>query len=184
MTSPERNRLLTLLRQHAVLQGDFVLSSGQRASYYLDARLVTLSAEGSMLVGRILLEALPDGSEAVAGMTLGADPIVSAIALTSAIQGSRVDGLIVRKQSKEHGAGRAIEGPWRSGLRVCIVDDTLTTGTSALQAAAAIVEAGGVVTGVVALIDRGQGAGAAMETAGYSFRAIYTAAEILDSSCN
>jgi orotate phosphoribosyltransferase len=171
--------LLALLRQKAVLHGDFVLSSGQRSNVYLDARRVTLSAEGSVLVGRVFLDALGGaGAEAIAGLTLGADPIVAAIALMSGLDGLALDGLIVRKERKEHGAGRRIEGPWRPGLRVAVVDDTLTTGASSLSAARAVEEEGGHVCGVYALIDREQGARQAIERAGYAFHAIFTAAEL------
>jgi len=161
------------------LHGDFVLSSGQRSGVYLDARLVTLSAAGSVLVGRVFLDALRgSGAEAVAGLTLGADPIVVAVALLSGLDGFALDGLIVRKERKEHGAGRRIEGPWRPGLRVAVVDDTLTTGGSSLSAARAVEEEGGQVCGVYTLIDREQGARQAIEGAGYDFHAIFTAAEL------
>ena len=175
----ERSRLLALLRQNAVLHGDFVLSSGQHSAVYLDARRVTLSAEGSVLVGRVFLEALEgSGAEAVAGLTLGTDPIVAAITLLSGLDGFALDRLIVRKERKEHGAGRRIEGPWKPGVRVAVVDDTLTTGASSLSAARAIEEEGGQVCGVYALIDRGQGARQAIEGAGYAFQAIFTAADL------
>lgn len=176
-----RDELKSLLRMHAVLRGDFVLSSGVHSSYYLDARLVTLSGVGNLAVGRVFLDAirynLPDG---VAGLTLGADPIITAITLTSALSGIALDGFIVRKERKEHGAARRIEGPWRPGLRLVVVDDTLTTGNSSLEAARAVEDAGASVTGVFALIDREQGAREAIEAAGYPFTAIFTAKELTD----
>jgi orotate phosphoribosyltransferase len=179
--SDHRERLRDLLQRRAVLRGDFVLSSGQRSSYYLDARVVTLSAAGSALVGRVFLEALAAVNiEAVAGLTLGADPIVAAIATMSGIDGNAIDGLIVRKQAKDHGAARKIEGPWRAGVRVAVVDDTLTTGASSLEAARAVEESGGHVAGVWALIDREQGAQEAVEGAGYPFARIFTARELLE----
>ena len=175
-----RARLLALLRECAVLHGDFVLSSGQRSSVYLDARLVTLSAAGSSLVGLVFLDALRDsGAEGVAGLTLGADPIVSAIAVMAGLSGNTLDGLVVRKGPKEHGLARRIEGPWRAGLRVAIVEDTLTTGASSLEAAQAVREAGGHICGIYGLIDREQGAREAIEAAGYSFHAIFTASEVM-----
>lgn len=170
-----------LLRRHAVLRGDFVLSSGQRSDYYLDARLVTLSSAGAWLVGRAFLERFA-GHEVngVAGLAIGADPIVAAIATCAGSLGRHLDGFIVRKERKEHGAGKRIEGPWRDGLRIAIVDDTLTTGASSLEAAQEAQEAGASIHGVYALIDREQGARAAIEGAGYSFTALFTAAELLD----
>jgi len=141
---------------------------------------VTLSSSGSYLVGRMFMEVLQTtGIDAVAGLTLGADPIVSAIVTIAGLNGSSVDGLIVRKQAKEHGAGRRIEGPWRPGRRVAVVDDTLTTGSSALVAAKAITDEGGTVSGIYALVDREQGARQAIEAAGYPYTSLFTAEEIL-----
>jgi len=175
-----RDNLLRVLRDHAVLRGDFVLSSGQRSSYYLDARLVTLSARGSALVAVLLLDAFGSNPpDAVAGLAVGADPIVASIACMAGVRGLAVDGLIVRKESKAHGTSRRIEGPWRGGMRVAIVDDTFTTGGSALQAAKVISEAGGSITGVYALIDREEGAREAIEAAGYRYCPLYAASEIL-----
>jgi orotate phosphoribosyltransferase len=162
------------------LHGDFVLSSGQRSSWYLDARRVTLSSAGSPLVGQVFLDLLDAGEvDAVGGLTVGADPIVAAIATVAGLSGRSLDGLIVRLERKEHGAGRRIEGPWKPGLRVAIVDDTFTTGASSLRAARAIEEEGGRIDGVYALIDREQGARQAIETAGYAFQPIFTASELI-----
>jgi orotate phosphoribosyltransferase len=176
-----RERLRALLHERAVLHGDFVLSSGRRSSVYLDARLVTLSAAGSGLVGTVLWECVQDlHPDAVAGLAVGADPLVTAVAVVSGMDGGGVDALIVRKERKEHGAGRQIEGPWRDGLRVAVVEDTMTSGESSLRAARAVREAGGSVVCVVGLIDREQGAREAVEREGYEFRAVFTAAEIVD----
>jgi orotate phosphoribosyltransferase len=163
-----------------VLHGDFVLSSGQHSSVYLDARVVTLSAAGSGLVGRVMLDALRDlHPDAVAGLAIGADPLVASVAAISGLEGGDVDALIVRKEAKAHGAGRRIEGPWRAGMRIAILEDTMTTGASSLQAAQAVAEAGGTVVCVLGLIDREQGAREAVEAAGYEFRTVFTAAEVL-----
>ncbi len=178
--SRARADLLKLLQERAVLWGDFILSSGLHSPYYLDARLVTLSAHGAPLVARVFLDCLPVAAiDAVAGLTIGADPIVSAIATLSGLDRTGIDALIVRKQAKGHGAGRRVEGPWREGIRVAIVDDTLTTGASSLDAARAIEEAGGRVQGIYALVDRAQGASEAAAAAGYAFTAIFTADEVL-----
>ena len=176
-----REQLRALLRREAVLRGDFVLSSGQHSDYYLDARLVTLSSAGAWLVGQVFLDYL-EGREVngVAGLAIGADPIVAAIATTAGSLGRHLDGFIVRKERKEHGAGRRIEGPWRDGLRIAIVDDTLTTGASSLEAARAVKEAGASVEGLYALVDREQGARASIEGAGYTFASLFTASELLD----
>jgi orotate phosphoribosyltransferase len=178
--SSTRDALRDLLRSRAVMRGEFVLSSGKRSSFYLDARLVTLSAEGSRLVADSFMEALHgSGADSVAGLTMGADPIVASIAALSSQNGRPLDGLIVRKEAKQHGAARRIEGPWREGRSVAVVDDTLTTGASALEACRAVEDAGGTVVGVFTLIDREQGAAKAIEAAGYPFTAIFTADELL-----
>lgn len=181
MSAETRGQLRKLLRTRAVLHGDFVLSSGRRSSYYLDARRVTLSAAGAALIGDAFLDALSDlDLEAVAGLAIGADPIVASIAAAAGRSGRDIDGLIVRKERKEHGAGRRIEGPWREELRVAVVEDTLTTGASSLQAAQAVEEEGGKVVIVCALIDREQGAREAIEKAGYPFRTLFRASELID----
>jgi orotate phosphoribosyltransferase len=162
------------------MRGDFVLSSGQRSSFYLDARLVTLSARGSYLVAQVLLPLVQaSGAVAVAGLTLGADPIVSAITTLAGQQKVDLDGLIVRARRKEHGAGRRVEGPLRPGSVAAVVDDTLTTGGSALEAALALKEAGVAVRDIFALIDREQGARSNVEAAGYRFHAVFGAREVL-----
>ncbi len=182
MAAPRpKDELRRLLRAHAVLRGDFVLSSGRRSNVYLDGRLVTLSARGAVLVGQSFLEALGSSNvEGVAGLTLGADPIVSAIAAVSGFQGGTVDGLIIRKQAKQHGAGRRIEGPFRADMRVAIVDDTLTTGASALEAAEVVRAAGARIVRIWAMIDREEGAREAVSVAGYEFDRLFTSAELLD----
>ena len=171
----ERERLRALLQTEAVEEGDFILSSGKRASYYIDCRLVTLSAEGAFLTGRVMLRALgtqlPD---AVAGMSVAADPVVTAIAIAGFAEKTPVAALIVRSRAKEHGAGKQVEGPLQPGMRVAIVEDTVTTGGSVLRAAAAVTEAGGVVTGIWTLVDRLQGGAAAISAAGYAYQHIFT----------
>lgn len=180
MSEGAHSRLLWELREHAVLHGEFVLSSGARSTYYLDARRVTLSATGAALVGELFLDALAEtGISGVAGLTLGADPIVSAIVTLAGTRDMRLDGFLVRKEAKGHGTARRIEGPWRPGLRVAVVDDTLTTGSSSLAAAAAVEEAGSEVTGIYALIDREQGAREALAAAGYKLTVLFTARELL-----
>lgn len=176
----DRGRLLALLRDHAVLRGDFVLSSGKHATYYIDARRVTLSAEGSLLCGRLLFDLVHDWPvHGTAGPTLGADPLVTAVAVTSAQRDHPLDAFIVRKEHKAHGVGRMIEGPWRDGVPVAVLEDAVTTGGSVLRAAHAVAEQGGVVVGIATLIDRQEGGAAAVEAAGYPFRAVFTVDELL-----
>lgn len=176
-----RAQLLDMLRAEAVLRGRFVLSSGDESDVYIDARRVTLSGDGSHLVGeifnRMMRSAPPD---AVAGMSLGADPIVTATTLVSSHHGFPIDGLLVRKQAKEHGAARRIEGPLRAGMTAIVVEDTSTTGASALEAVEALREAGVRVERVISLIDRDEGAAAAIRAAGLTFNAVFRIGELLD----
>lgn len=175
-----RRQLRDLLAEKAVEHGDFLLSSGARSRYYLDARLVTLSSRGAALVGQVLFELLRGHVQAPAGPSVAADPIVTAIAVVSGERGEPIDALIVRKEAKQHGRRRRIEGPWRDGLVVAVLDDTLTSGASLLDAVHAVSEAGGIIQGVYALIDREEGGGRrAIQDAGYPFHAVFTAREIV-----
>lgn len=175
----ERERLRELLQTEAVKVGDFVLSSGKRANYYIDCRLVTLSAEGAYLTGRVMLQALGEPlPDAVAGMSVAADPVVTAIAVASFTAGTPLSALIVRSQAKEHGTGKQVEGPLRPGMRVAILEDTVTTGGSVLRAAEAVTAAGGVVTGIWTLVDRLQGGDAAIAAAGYAYQPVYTIGDL------
>lgn len=171
----ERERLRQLLQAEAVKVGDFILSSGKRANYYIDCRLVTLSAEGAHLTGQVMLRSLGDPlPDAVAGMSVAADPVVTAVAIASFTADTPLAALIVRSQAKEHGTGKQVEGPLRPGMRVAILEDTVTTGGSVLRAAEAVKEAGGVVTGIWTLVDRLQGGAAAIAAAGYAYGHVFT----------
>jgi orotate phosphoribosyltransferase len=181
---PDHQMLLMLLRERSLTRGDFVLSSGRRSSYYIDARITTMSGKGQVLIGRLglaRLDALGWAPDLVGGLTLGADPIAYAIAHAAALQGRRLDAFTVRKEVKSHGAGRQIEGTFTPGARVVVVEDTITTGDSALRAAAVIQEAGGVITGVLALVDRQEGGTSRIEEAGFPVSALFTTRELLGS---
>lgn len=170
----ERERLRQMLQAEAVKVGDFILSSGKRASYYIDCRLVTLSAEGAYLTGNVLLRALDDPlPDAVAGMSVAADPVVTAVAIASFTAGTPLSALIVRSQAKGYGTGKQVEGPLQPGMRVAILEDTVSTGASVLRAAEAVEKAGGVVTGICTLVDRLQGGAAAITSAGYAYRHVF-----------
>jgi len=182
-TPPEDwTRLLGLLRKLSLRRGDFVLSSGRRSSYYIDARITTMSGRGQMLIGRVGLAALDEAQwhpAAVGGLTLGADPIAYAIAHTACLDGRELDAFTVRKQAKSHGTGKRIEGPFPSGANIVVIEDTITTGGSALDAVQAISEAGGIVSGVLALVDREEGGRERIEALGYTVKTLYTATELL-----
>ena len=170
-------RLLEVaLARGAIKYGDFTLTSGKSSKYYFDGRLLSLDPEGSRLIAEALLPVLRDAEvEAVGGPTLGADPIVSAIALASGLRGQGIPGFIVRKEAKAHGTGQSIEGPLRSGSRVAIVDDTCTTGGSLFQAIEAAEAAGCSVVKVAAVLDRNEGGSQELRRRGYDFLALLEA---------
>lgn len=174
-----RDRLKPLVRS-ALIHEPTVLSSGRTSSFYFDARLVTLSAEGAYLLARHFLATVPAVEyDAVGGMTIGADPIASAISAMSFEMGSPKDAFIVRKQPKVHGTRKRVEGPLRTGARVVIVEDVTTLGGSAIDAARAVeAELGGTVVRVFSLVDRMQGAAEAFSEAGYAFTPVFTALEL------
>ena len=176
-------RLLELaLELGALKYGEFTLSSGRKSGYYFDGRLLSLSPEGAALIGRALFPLVAaSGAEAVGGPTLAADPVVTAVSLTSHLEGRGIPGFIVRKETKEHGMGNLIEGPLREGSLVAIVDDTCTTGGSLLHAIAAAeapVSEGGPgcrVVKVLALLDRREGGTEELARRGYDFTSLMAA---------
>jgi len=168
----DRDELLRVIRDKAVLHGDFVLSSGQRAAWYIDLRRVLLSGQSAPLAGRVMLAVTADlDYDAVGGLTLGADPVAAAMMHAAAAQGRVLDAFVVRKEGKAHGLQRRIEGPGVSGRRVLAVEDTSTTGNSVLSAVDALQEAGAEVAGVAVIVERG--ARARVTERGLPFRAAY-----------
>jgi orotate phosphoribosyltransferase len=152
----EREELLAAIRDKAIVHGDVVLSSGQRASWYIDLRRVLLDGRVAPLAGRVMLDATADlRYDAVGGLTLGADPVAAAMMHAAAAQGRTLDAFVVRKSAKTHGLQRRIEGPDVAGRRVLAVEDTSTTGGSVLTAVDALTEAGAQVAGVAVLVERG-----------------------------
>lgn len=170
----DRTRLLGLITSIAVVRGRVTLSSGAEADYYVDLRRITLHHEASPLVGRVMLDLVADWEpEAVGGLTLGADPVATAVLHASVAAGGRVDAFVVRKAGKAHGLQRRIEGPDIAGRRVVAVEDTSTTGGSVLTAVEALREAGAHIVGVAVIVDRGTGAREAVEAAGLSYRSAF-----------
>ena len=175
-SSPGRP-LEAVLLDKSVRRGDFVLASGARSSYYIDCRLTTMSAEGMVLVGRLGLEAIRGAGwspDAIGGLTMGADPVAYAIAAASWANGPAVDAFSVRKEAKGHGTRRQIEGNFREGAGVVVIEDVITSGGSALKAIEAVRGAGGRVLGVLAVVDREQGGREAIEGAGHMVVALTT----------
>ena len=171
----DRELLLSYVRDLAVVHGRVTLSSGREADYYVDLRRITLSGLAAPLVGRLLLELTADlDYEAVGGLTMGADPLASAMLHAAAAQGRRLDAFVVRKQAKAHGLQRRVEGPDVAGRRVLVVEDTTTTGGSPLTALEALREAGAVPVAVATIADRATGAAERIEAEGVPYRSLYS----------
>ena len=170
-----RDRLLDLLCEFAYKEGDFVLSSGQQSSYYINCKPVTLHPEGALATGKLLLSMLAADVEAVAGLTLGADPMVTAVSVVSALGDRPIPALIVRKEAKGHGTMAYIEGPTLSeGANVVVLEDVVTTGKSAMQAVERLRGAGYKVDRILSLIDREQGGAEFYRSVGLEFEAVFT----------
>ncbi|GJG86252.1 orotate phosphoribosyltransferase [Gemmatimonadetes bacterium T265] len=185
-TAQRRARLADLLAERSARRGTFTLASGRTSDLYIDARLTTMSPDGLALIGPLGLDLLAESGwlvDAVGGLTLGADPIAYAVAYASTVArgaGEWVRAFTVRKQPKAHGTGQRIEGPFRSSDRVAVVEDVITTGGSALQAVEAVRAAGGVVVGVLAIVDREEGGREAIEqAAGVPVLSLVRAAEVV-----
>lgn len=169
----DRDDLLKEIKTKAVEHGDFTLSSGKKASFYVDLRRVTLDGRAAPLVGRVMLDLTDDlGYTAVGGLTLGADPVASAMLHAAAARGQQLDAFVVRKAVKEHGMQRRIEGPDIKGRKVLIVEDTSTTGGSPLTAVEAAREAGAIVVAVATVVERS--AAEPIVGAGLVYRYAYT----------
>ncbi len=173
----DREELLNRIKSDAVVHGKVVLSSGREADYYVDLRRVTLSSSAAPLVGRVMLDLTAGWDfDAVGGLTLGADPVATAMLHAAAAQGRKLDAFVVRKEGKAHGLQRRIEGPDVEGRRVLAVEDTSTTGGSVLTAVEALREAGAEVVGVAVIVERG--AAPAVADAGLDYRAAYSLSDL------
>jgi orotate phosphoribosyltransferase len=176
VTDP-RTALLDQIRSKAVVHGRVVLSSGREADYYVDLRRVTLDGAAAPLVGQVMLDLTADLSyDAVGGLTLGADPVATAMLHAAAARGQRLDAFVVRKSEKAHGLQRRIEGPDVAGRRVLAVEDTSTTGGSVLTAVQALREAGAEVVAVAVIVERG--AAQAVADAGLAYRAAFQLSDL------
>jgi orotate phosphoribosyltransferase len=172
-----KSELIEQIKQKAVVHGKVTLSSGKEADYYVDLRRVTLDAVAAPLVGQAMLEATKEFEyEAVGGLTLGADPVATAMMHEAKKQGRILNSFVVRKEGKAHGLQRRIEGPDVKGKRVLAVEDTSTTGGSVLTAVEALNEAGAIVVGVAVVVDRG--AGKKIEDAGLKYVSVVSLQEL------
>jgi len=177
----DAEKLLQILASRSARRGSFTLASGRQSTLYIDARLTTMSPDGLALIGVLGLRALAGlwDVDAIGGLTLGADPISYAIAMSSASTSKPIRAFTVRKEAKSHGTGRLVEGPFQSGDSVAIIEDVITTGGSALRAISAIHAAGGKVLGVLALVDREEGGREAIEDAGFPVHSLTRAQDII-----
>jgi orotate phosphoribosyltransferase len=180
----EHSTLIALLAARSAKRGQFTLASGKQSTFYIDARLTTMSPEGLSTIGPLALSALRQTEwqlDAIGGLTLGADPITYAISYASANTDQPLRAFTVRKELKTHGTGKLIEGPFKQGDHVAVIEDVITTGGSAIRAIDAVRAAGGIVAGVLALVDREEGGRQAIEKAGVPVIALVTASQILNA---
>jgi orotate phosphoribosyltransferase len=174
--------LIALLAERSAKRGQFTLSSGKQSTFYIDARLTTMSPEGLSIIGPLALSVLQQTGwrvDAIGGLTLGADPISYAISYASTQSDHPLRAFTVRKEAKAHGTSKLLEGPFRQGDRVAVIEDVITTGASALRAIDAVRAADGAVIGVLALVDREEGGRQAIEKAGIPVVTLVTASQII-----
>jgi orotate phosphoribosyltransferase len=175
-----RAELIRYIASEAVFHGDFVLTSGKKASYYVDLRKVSLDHRVAPLIGQVMLDLIADVPDvaAVGGMTMGADPIAAAVLHQGAARGAGYDAFVVRKQPKDHGRGRQVEGPNLAGKRVIVLEDTSTTGGSPLAAIEALKKVDAEIAAVAVVVDRDTGAREAIEAAGFPYFAAIGLADL------
>jgi orotate phosphoribosyltransferase len=171
----ERHALAELIREKSLRFGDFTLASGRQASYYLDCRKVTLDARGAVLIGAGMLDLLrADMPQLVGGMAIGADPITAAILTLAGMEGLSLRGVLVRKEAKQHGTGKFVEGPFAAGEELVVVEDVVTTGGSSLLAIGRAEAVGLRVRRVLAIVDRLEGGREAFASRGYELSTLFT----------
>jgi orotate phosphoribosyltransferase len=180
-STTKREQLIQLLAERSLKRGSFVLASGGISNIYIDARLTTMSPEGLSTIGTLALEEIDRVGwkiDSVGGLTLGADPVAYAIAYASAVSSKPIRAFTVRKEEKSHGMKNLIEGPFRKGDHVVIIDDVITTGSSTIRAVDAVSSAGGLIQGIFAVLDREEGGRQAIESRGYNVRALCTLSQL------
>jgi orotate phosphoribosyltransferase len=181
-TSPDKPRLIELVKELAVVHGKVTLSSGIEADYYVDLRRATLHHEAAPLIGKVMLDLIDSANlghiDAVGGLTMGADPVAIAILHQAAFRGRVLNAFVVRKQAKQHGMGRQVEGPDVAGKNVVVLEDTSTTGASPLTAAEALQNAGANVLAIATVVDRNTGAKEAIESKGFRYYSAITLSDL------
>lgn len=175
-----KKQLLEIVKKESVSRGEFILASGKKSNYYIDMRRTSLHPLGAKLIGEIIFNRIKDMDiDCIGGPTMGADPIVSAVSVASALSSKPLPGFYVRKEAKSHGTMKMIEGIFEQGNRVIILEDVVTTGTSTLKTIKAVEAEGGKVVKVMALVDREEGGKESIQKEGYDFESIFRKCEIL-----
>ena len=181
-STSDKAKLVQLIKDLAVVHGKVTLSSGIEADYYVDLRRATLHHEAAPLIGKLMIEMLEESGiasfDAVGGLTMGADPVATAMLHQASAMGKKVDAFVVRKEAKAHGMGRQVEGPDVAGKSLIVIEDTSTTGGSPLTAAAALENAGGNILAVATVVDRDTGARQAIEAKGYRYLSLISLEEL------
>lgn len=176
----DRTKLLELLNANALEHGDFTLASGQKATFYLDCRRLTLDGQSANLIAEGILEKLGDDlPDAVGGMAIGADPITAAVIMRAWQMGRALRGFIVRKEAKGHGTGRQVEGPVKAGDRVVMLEDVITTGGSSLRAIEHARKAGLKVDRLITIVDRGSDSASVFKDVDVEFDALFTVSDLI-----
>lgn len=177
----KKERLAEILKNKSILRGNFTLASGKESDYYIDGRLTTLDSAGLSLIGEIFLEEIlkEPGVKTVGGPTMGADPIVGAVLTHAGIKNIDLDGFLVRKEAKDHGTGKLIEGNLNDGAAVAVVEDVVTTGGSVLKAIYALEKAGAKISKVLVIVDREEGAEGKFRELGYEYFSIFKISDLL-----
>jgi orotate phosphoribosyltransferase len=176
----DRDELKRIIQERSILKGDFTLVSGKKSTYYINGKMTTLSSKGLYLTAKLLLEMLESYDyDAFAGPTIGADPIIGALLALSAERGFEREGFLIRKESKDHGTRKLVEGNIQEDSRVVLLEDVTTTGGSLIRAANAIKQSGGEIVCVVTLVDREEGAAENLAEAGFDFKSLFKVKELL-----
>ena len=175
---PRRAALREHVLTHSVKRGEFILKSGARSSWFVDAKQTACRPDGILLVADAALEVIPDDATAIGGLTVGADPVAYGIAAVGATRGRALRSFTVRKEAKDHGVTGRIAGALEAGDRVVVTEDTVTRGTSVMEAVAAVREAGADVVLITAIVDRGGTCAALADAAGIAYRPLLTAADL------
>ena len=173
-----KRRLIEHLRQHSVRTGDFTLKSGRKSSWFIDSKQTACRPEGILLIAELALEVIPSDVTAIGGLTVGADPVAYGVAAVAATRGRDLRSFTIRKESKDHGVGGRLAGPLLEGDRVVITEDTVTRGTSPMEAARAVRELGAEPVLILTVVDRGGTCAAMAAAEGIEFRALVTAPEL------